>query len=1065
LLLKEICVDLFFDRLAMRAATIDELLSGEFETLPGQQGDADPAAKRIAAWCRSSVGGDWLLFANRLERDDLVLTQALARFATVRRRAGASPPAWIADAMWIDSALQQRRNTSSLVGTGGYPFEDVLSPLVDEADARLWARIGDSATDHVGPSARACLRDRLLDRLCQLCAPVLYDSFTDAREAAVRPTGEHYATFVTQLATGGLHRLFDEKPVLLRLIATLSRQWLDISAELVARICADVAAIRHDILHRDADCPVTRISGGLSDPHNGGRSVHLIEFEDGSRVMYKPKDLRIDVVWHGLVERLNRAGAPVDLRTPRALAREGYGWTEYVEHAGCADAEAVGRFFRRAGAWLAVFHCFAAADMHHENVIASGEHPVPIDLETLLQAGVEQHPTTTDTQATAYQAAKSAIADSVMGVGLLPSYARAGDDQPFMVGGMASEAGSATRLGWSDINSDTMRPVTLADADSQSPNLPHVEGRYARLGDHVDEVVDGFEDYATFLCSHIGNVGDSGLFDGFAGLQVRKVIRPTQFYHLLLHRLQDHHAMADGVVWSAQADFLARLADWDRVDPSWPLQRAERSAVLNLNVPFFAMSTDDSRISTADGISIETPVISGLQRARKRVLRLNAQEISWQLEVMRESLSAVAEATETSLQDQPTALVYPDTPDIPTTDLFLSEADRVAEHVSSVAIRRGSAAAWIGSGPVSDSEVSRLTVLGPDLYNGNCGIAMFFAAHAVATQRATSAEFALASLAQIRQDLKSRSAARLARSWGIGGATGLGSIVYGLTVVSKLLDDNALLVDAKRAAELLNDDLVEADNRLDVIGGSAGAILGLLRLYRDTGADDVLHRAVRCAEHLLAQPRMGATGCRSWRGFGPNAPALNGMSHGAAGFAYALASVGAATDRSDFAAAAAECVAFENSSYDAEHADWPDLRNRSARWRSQWCHGPVGIGFSRLAVSKLARAGCGDVSTDVQKALEGAAQAWPGHVDTLCCGSLGSVEFFADAGKALDRPELCDLAVHRLAAVVTNARTAGDYRWNVGARRFNVGLFRGLAGIGYTCLRRVVVLPNVLFWE
>ena len=43
-----------------------------------------------------------------------------------------------------------------------------------------------------------------------------------------------------------------------------------------------------------------------------------------------------------------------------------------------------------------------------------------------------------------------------------------------------------------------------------------------------------------------------------------------------------------------------------------------------------------------------------------------------------------------------------------------------------------------------------------------------------------------------------------------------------------------LLADAHAAAELFTDDLIAADKQLDVIGGSAGAILGLLRLYRDT---------------------------------------------------------------------------------------------------------------------------------------------------------------------------------------------------------------------------------------
>ena len=56
------------------------------------------------------------------------------------------------------------------------------------------------------------------------------------------------------------------------------------------------------------------------------------------------------------------------------------------------------------------------------------------------------------------------------------------------------------------------------------------------------------------------------------------------------------------------------------------------------------------------------------------------------------------------------------------------------------------------------------------------------------------------------------------------------------------------------------------------------------------------------------------------------------MSHGAAGFAYALASLAQATGRQElrqeFAQAAAECIAFENSSYDAERHNWPDLREQ-----------------------------------------------------------------------------------------------------------------------------------------
>ena len=122
-----------------------------------------------------------------------------------------------------------------------------------------------------------------------------------------------------------------------------------------------------------------------------------------------------------------------------------------------------------------------------------------------------------------------------------------------------------------------MRPVKSKETGETNPNLPHVDGRYARFGDHIDDFVSGFEDYAKFLLRQSRDAKQGGLFDGFAGVPVRKVIRPTRFYYMLLQRLKDHRTMDDGVIWSAQADFLARLADWEKdSDPVWPLQRAER---------------------------------------------------------------------------------------------------------------------------------------------------------------------------------------------------------------------------------------------------------------------------------------------------------------------------------------------------------------------------------------------------------------------------------------------------------------------------------------------------------
>ena len=427
--------------------------------------------------------------------------------------------------------------------------------------------------------------------------------------------------------------------------------------------------------------------------------------------------------------------------------------------------------------------------------------------------------------------------------------------------------------------------------------MPHVDGRYAKFGDHIDDFVSGFEEYAKFLVRYSGDETRGALFDGFAGLPVRRVIRPTRFYYMLLQRLKNHQTMNDGVFWSAQADFVARLAEWQNdFDPIWPLHRAERSALVALNVPHFISPSDKSEVRDAYGSSIRIDAISGLDRARARMQSFDEQEIDWQIEVIRENTNSVSRSDE-----PPTARVEHDQliafrADVtPTAEKFFAEADHIAAELSRHAIRRGSSAAWIGLDWLGDSEVFQLVCLGPDLYNGVSGIAVFLAAHSPVASCSASGELALAGLSHLRRNLKGRNSARMARSVGIGGAVGLGSIVYALAVTAKCLRNDELLAQADAAAKLITDELIAADKQFDVMGGSAGAILGLLRLYRDTQSADTLGRAMKCGEHLLAQHRLGPQGSRSWVGQGSGARGLNGMSHGAAGFAYALASLSAAT--------------------------------------------------------------------------------------------------------------------------------------------------------------------------
>ena len=1068
-------MDPFLDRLAIRAATVDEIFSKGFKVLPGQKVDSDMATRRLAAWCRTSASGDWALFTRRLERDGLSLEEVLSRFATIRLSPDTATPQWLDDARWIFAALQVRAPDSPAATPEPQAFEHLFAPAVAEAEQLLWSGLDRQVSERLTDTAAASLRHALISSLSELSGAALFERFTASlkvKGTTATPGGaEHYRSFLDEMRQSGLRRLFEDKPVLLRLIATVVRQWLDTTREMLVRLDADLPEICRELLHIPASTKVAAVEGGLSDPHNGGHSVQILVFEDGRRVLYKPKNLQLDVAWQALIERLNRSNPPVELKAVRVLSRRDYGWTEFVHHTACADRAGFETFFRRAGAWLALFHIFAGTDMHEENMIASSDQPVPIDLEMILQASSPERESEFP-ERKAFDLAARKISESVMMTGLLPAYSRSADNQVFEMGGLTGERGVARVWRWENLNMEGMRRLLTIEPRAPLKNIPHFCGKRAKLGDYTQALIEGFESYAAFLLAERDRDGVDSIFADFAGLPARKFLRPTRFYDLLLRRLKDHRTMTDGIQWSAQADFMSRLADWNgEADPLWALQRAERDALVELNVPHFVSPTDRDQIASASGHAICTGALPGIERARARFGQMAAEDIAWQSEIIRQSTRSAARSDGAhkvapqfvpSGSDKAAAIVD-------TTEL-INEARAIFQHLSEAAIRNGPGAAWLGLHWLGDSDASQLVPLGTDLYSGASGISVFLAAYARQSGEQEAADLALAGIAALRRDLRGPTSARVARALGVGGASGLGSVVYAMSLIADFIGDGGLMGDAEAAVGLFSDDLIAADKALDIIDGSAGAIVGLLRFHRATRSGQALERAIKCGDHLLNQKRIGDAGRRNWARQGSSSISLNGMSHGAAGYAYALSALAAASGGERFAAAARECIAFENATYSAAQGNWPDMRpadgKTELRWTCQWCHGAPGIGLARIATLRQGVLASSELLADVRNALIGVEKNWPCAEDTLCCGTLGVLEFLREAGAVLNMKELTELAMRRLPPVLRAASANGDYRFGCGGRRFNLGLFRGIAGLGYGMLRAAdCTLPNILVWE
>jgi type 2 lantibiotic biosynthesis protein LanM len=416
-----------------------------------------------------------------------------------------------------------------------------------------------------------------------------------------------------------------------------------------------------------------------------------------------------------------------------------------------------------------------------------------------------------------------------------------------------------------------------------------------------------------------------------------------------------------------------------------------------------------------------------------------------------------------------TAVLRPEDCEPLAPDVALSEAVRLGERLREQAIDDTDGLFWAGFVDVPGSGQYQPYRLGLDLHSGSCGIALFLAAlERVTGGVAGFRHLALEALRPLRHVSAGgvRSTRELLRGLTIGGLTGVGSIIYSLTRASLLLDEPELIEDARLLITPLTPDGICEGAGFDVTDGAAGALLGLLTLHE--AADDLhaLELARACGLYLLAGRERGAAGKRAWPTY--EGRLLTGFSHGAAGIAYALVRLAAATGDRSFLDAAAEATDYERSIYDTAAKNWPDYRTGDQRvFSAVWCHGAPGVGLARLG--GLSLLDTPEIRTDIEAAMETTLRYALRPSDHLCCGSFGMADILFTGGLILGRSQLVIAARQRASFVLERARESGAFILPdaLPADYASPGFFVGLSGIGYELLRLSFPeqLPSVLRFE
>ena len=1056
------------ENMAVRAAEIPEQITLASDRF------VDGEREWIDEWRAVVCDGDVDAFEHRLDLSGWSET-ALPDGQLTEWPEGESLPEWTETVEELITHVRQEEYTADEplpAWAEGVPFADILLTFVNYAAGQL---DHSGAVGDLSDEARDEFKRWLLERLKVVSSHPLFIEFKTflagkdealafGEKTASPDETRYYVQFVEKMYEDELESFLVEYAVLTRLLSTFVDQWVIVVEEFASRLRADRELLATAFGEPELGA-IEEVSCS-GDVHNAGRLVFGLTFETGVKVAYKPRSIETEKSFNDFLDWINQRSDLPEFRRVECLSRGEYGWMEWVHHEPCESTQEVERYFHRSGMLLCVLYALNFTDGHLENLISEGEHPVFVDLETLLQP---PEPPTSKTFAE--DVGQLFIEDTVLRTHLLPLFVPSADIRHQQ--GLASDRAiidAVERQTFEHENTDAMELLFESPIFLESNNLPVLDGDSVDPKAYHEEIKKGFtEAYEFFLAQKSALLGEESPLELFEGTTIRYLIRSSGQYGKVLYTLKSASYLRNGVEADCKIESLAHpFTVGDISAEMWPVYEVERTALWRHDIPRFTVAADgtalDHPLQSIPDVFERTP----LENLYDKIESFDRERLEEQLEY----IDLAYTPRKFSHPDPPAAGADPDGPvdDERLERVALEVYDRLREHEAE---NTEGVVYW----PMRENQQGGIYLprMPDNFYSGRVGIATFVAALAAlfdAPEYRQYVETVLEpTLDELDEDVPFESTK-------LGGTLGVGSIIYGFTKVGELLEDDRYVRAAERVSRTITTDRLADGNQLDPHRGSAGVIHGLLALYDHTGDTTVLDRAVLAGEHLVSY-RTDGEGLDAWGipysdlddefiirvlDADPGDSGYRRVSHGSDGIIAALFRLDRHTPDAQFRDVAQATL--EYGCVDLERSPWPELRIQQAEKKTNgWCDGRVGQGLARLSLYELTNDD--DLLKEALTVANDATTATPVAHDNVYSGNALRIEHLLQTSEVTGETMYEDNARELAAVVLDRFQERGRFTvpWQT-EMWYNPSFFSGESGVGYSLLRLAEPsLPNVLAWE
>ena len=781
---------------------------------------------------------------------------------------------------------------------------------------------------------------------------------------------------------------------------------------------------------------IADIELGLSDVHTAGRTAGRVQFTGGEKFIYKPRSLRKDKIYQD-INRWFCTHLKINVRDRDIIEAGNGGFDEYVECRPCQDEAEVRRFFYRLGIQLLICYLTDTSDIHGENLIADGEYPWLVDLETM--PGAVQPGRRRDSE---IERIREYLECSVLHTGILPG-ATWGDKSagggvnvlhssetcvtPFKLPVISNPRSSGIGIEYE------RKKITLRNS------IPYYQGKPVNVQKYVQELCCGFRDAYRLALDRKDEL--AGVFEPLFQESSRYLLRHTQQYDMYMSV-------------SLSPEFMKNTKD--RIYLLHVLRKTEKKnsgqavffdyelrSLMNLEIPVYHFEGKELDLRDGDGRGypgyFEQSAYEGFQ---SRLLGLSVRDLRKQEMMIRLSMGCNLPHMEESRyictkdlmetdrhifakgmteESEGASSEYPEEGDgyvigkCPGREKDILEG--ITRHIAGLRVR-------LADCPGADSRnlpwerpiFSRLNLSGPvlrveaagmNLYDGLPGIAVLLAAvRSVCKTDEFDDLYGALTGEMFRYTGECLAHMKERTLEGTGMFVGEGSVVYGYLLLYQA-DGRAEYLDYARKHTEVVREISGWDSCFDLLSGNAGWILVLLRLYQITAEERYLSDAVRAGETLWEKRTELETGC-GWICSREKTP-LAGMAHGNSGAVLAYAGLLEHTGSQEYIGRIRRLMEYEDSLYSAREENWLDLRvqKRAGSHSNAWCHGGSGILLSRIRLAGLEEFREDErVRVDIERGLKCLMKWEEDDSYCLCHGLAGKYLIMKECAGVLGREDL-----------------------------------------------------------